>query len=233
MGRRGSAQRRTERGKATARDPEGDRRATPARQSSPGRKSPRSVSLSLLPPRLRAWTAAHHPAPAPAPAPAGPARPPASPAACAPARPPGPQTDLSKEPSHRPPATSGLPQRPAMGQTEAQDRAKPHLTPQPAGLLPSSPTGQLPFRKSPTRTVRTAATPSSPKAPWEGRDPAASERRLLGENSPFPRELRKDLKFLPPPSQLRFFWLRRGGFYSQLGGFYYDLQAVRYSIFFR
>lgn len=87
MRRRGSAQRRTERGKATAGDPEGDRRATPARQSSPGRKSPRSVSPSLLPPRLRGWTAARHPAPAPAPA--GPARPPASPAARAPARPPG------------------------------------------------------------------------------------------------------------------------------------------------
>ena len=71
------------------------------------------------------------------------------------------------------------------GRRRTARRPTSSLSPEPAGLLPSSPPGQLPFRKSPTRTATTAATPSAQKAPWEGRDPAASERWLLGENSPF------------------------------------------------
>ncbi|XP_059768048.1 nascent polypeptide-associated complex subunit alpha, muscle-specific form-like [Balaenoptera ricei] len=54
------------------------------------------------------------------------------------------------------------------------------------------------------------------RLPAPRRRPGRAETQLLRKDGysvkihPFPRELRKDLKFLPPPSQLRFFWLRRG-----------------------
>ncbi|KAM9085933.1 uncharacterized protein AAG666_016431 [Megaptera novaeangliae] len=86
-----------------------------------------------------------------------------------------------------------------------------------------SPTSALSLRASPPAPRGSSLSERAPRAPSRRlrlpaprRRPGRAETQLLRKDGysvkihPFPRELRKDLKFLPPPSQLRFFWLRRG-----------------------